>query len=49
MPPNVNTYRLEDPAALEEVLDRLDELVVKPVDGAGGKGLVDRARRRPRA
>ncbi len=36
--PNVHTWRLED--ALEEVLDRLDELVVKPVDGAGGKGLV---------
>ena len=28
------------PGALEEVLDRLDELVVKPVDGSGGKGLV---------
>jgi uncharacterized circularly permuted ATP-grasp superfamily protein len=38
--PNVDTWRLEDPKALEEVLDRLDELVVKPVDGAGGKGLV---------
>lgn len=38
--PNVDTWRLEDPAALEEVLDRLDELVVKPVDGSGGKGLV---------
>jgi uncharacterized circularly permuted ATP-grasp superfamily protein len=38
--PNVQTWRLEDPGALEEVLDRLDELVVKPVDGAGGKGLV---------
>ncbi|MBG6181031.1 circularly permuted type 2 ATP-grasp protein [Arthrobacter sp. CAN_A1] len=37
---NVDTYRLEDPAAREEVLDRLDELVVKPVDGSGGKGLV---------
>jgi len=37
---NVDTWRLEDPAALEEVLDRLDELVVKPVDGSGGKGLV---------
>jgi uncharacterized circularly permuted ATP-grasp superfamily protein len=36
--PNVDTWRLED--SLEEVLDRLDELVVKPVDGAGGKGLV---------
>ena len=38
--PNVDTWRLEDPGALEEVLDRLDELCVKPVDGSGGKGLV---------
>ena len=38
--PNVDTWRLEDPASLEEVLDRLDELVIKPVDGSGGKGLV---------
>lgn len=38
--PNVHTWRLEDPGALEEVLDRLGELVVKPVDGSGGKGLV---------
>ncbi|SFB16004.1 circularly permuted type 2 ATP-grasp protein [Cellulomonas marina] len=37
---NVDTWRLEEPAALAEVLDRLDELVVKPVDGSGGKGLV---------
>lgn len=37
---NVDTFRLEEPAAREEVLDRLDELVVKPVDGSGGKGLV---------
>jgi uncharacterized circularly permuted ATP-grasp superfamily protein len=37
---NVDTWRLEDPGALEEVLDRLEELVVKPVDGSGGKGLV---------
>jgi uncharacterized circularly permuted ATP-grasp superfamily protein len=37
---NVDTWRLEEPLALEEVLDRLDELVVKPVDGSGGKGLV---------
>ena len=37
---NVDTWRLEDPGALDEVLDRLDELVVKPVDGSGGKGLV---------
>ena len=38
--PNVDTFRLEEDAAREEVLDRLDELVVKPVDGSGGKGLV---------
>lgn len=37
---NVDTYRLEEDAAREEVLDRLEELVVKPVDGSGGKGLV---------
>ncbi|EMY32870.1 hypothetical protein D477_017934 [Arthrobacter crystallopoietes BAB-32] len=38
--PNVDTYRLEDRQAREEVMDRLDELVVKPVAGSGGKGLV---------
>lgn len=38
--PNVDTYRLEEPEAREEVMDRLEELVVKPVDGSGGKGLV---------
>ena len=38
--PNVDTWRLAEPQALEEVLDRLAELVVKPVDGAGGKGLL---------
>lgn len=37
---NVDTWRLEEPEAREEVLDRLDELVVKPVDGSGGKGIV---------
>ena len=37
---NVHTWRLEEEGSLEEVLDRLDELVVKPVDGSGGKGLV---------
>lgn len=37
---NVDTWRLEEPEALEEVLDRLAELVVKPVDGSGGKGIV---------
>uniref|UniRef100_UPI0025D46031 circularly permuted type 2 ATP-grasp protein n=1 Tax=Demequina sp. TaxID=2050685 RepID=UPI0025D46031 len=38
--PNVDTWRLEEPEAREEVMDRLDELVVKPVDGAGGKGVI---------
>jgi uncharacterized circularly permuted ATP-grasp superfamily protein len=37
---NVDTWRLDEPAAREEVLDRLHELVVKPVDGSGGKGIV---------
>lgn len=37
---NVTTWRLEETGALEEVLDRLDELVVKPVDGSGGKGIM---------
>ncbi|WP_404312181.1 circularly permuted type 2 ATP-grasp protein [Agrococcus terreus] len=37
---NVDTWRLEEPAQLDEVIDRLHELVVKPVDGSGGKGLV---------
>ncbi|WP_370587314.1 circularly permuted type 2 ATP-grasp protein [Yimella sp. cx-51] len=38
--PNVDTWRMEDPEHREQVLDRLGELVVKPVDGAGGKGIV---------
>jgi uncharacterized circularly permuted ATP-grasp superfamily protein len=38
--PNVDTWRLEDASARQEVLDRLDELVVKPVDGSGGKGVL---------
>ena len=37
---NVDTWRCEEPDHLAEVLDRLDELVVKPVDGSGGKGIV---------
>ena len=37
---NVDTWRLAEPAAREEVMDRLEELVVKPVDGSGGKGIV---------
>ncbi len=38
--PNVDTWRLGEPAHREQVLDRLDEVVVKPVDGSGGKGIV---------
>ena len=38
--PNVDTWRLENDSHREEVLDRLDELVVKPVDGSGGKGII---------
>jgi uncharacterized circularly permuted ATP-grasp superfamily protein len=37
---NVATYRLEDPDVMAHVLRRLDQLVLKPVDGSGGKGLV---------
>ncbi len=37
---NVDTYRLDDPGVLEHVLDHLDTLVVKPVDGSGGAGIV---------
>jgi len=38
--PNVPTYRLDDPDQRAHVVDRLDQLVLKPVDGSGGKGLV---------
>ena len=37
---NVDTWRMEEPDHRAEVLPRLNELVVKPVDGAGGKGIV---------
>ncbi|MHA6795953.1 glutamate--cysteine ligase [Pseudonocardia bannensis] len=36
----VPTYPCTDPDRLTEVLDRLDELVLKPVDGYGGQGIV---------
>ena len=36
----METYRLDDPDTLNWALDALDELVVKPVDGAGGAGIV---------
>jgi uncharacterized circularly permuted ATP-grasp superfamily protein len=38
--PNVETYRLDDPEVREDVLDRVDTMVIKPVDGSGGYGLV---------
>jgi uncharacterized circularly permuted ATP-grasp superfamily protein len=38
--PNVETYLPWEPAHLEHILEHLDELVVKPVDEAGGKGIV---------
>lgn len=38
--PNVTTYRLEDPDQLAAVLARLDELVLKPVGGSGGYGIL---------
>ena len=46
---NVDTWRLGDPESREEVLDRLDELVLKPVDGSGGKGIVIGPRATPRS
>lgn len=38
--PNVESFRPDEPGQLEAVLDQLDQLVVKPVDGAGGQGIV---------
>jgi uncharacterized circularly permuted ATP-grasp superfamily protein len=38
--PNVESYRPDEPGQLEAVLDQIDQLVVKPVDGAGGQGIV---------
>ncbi len=37
---NVDTYRLGDDDVRAFVLDRLDQMVVKPVDASGGYGLV---------
>jgi glutamate---cysteine ligase / carboxylate-amine ligase len=37
---NVPTYLCRDPAQRAEVLERLGELVTKPVDGYGGRGVV---------
>nr|WP_229676037.1 circularly permuted type 2 ATP-grasp protein [Hoyosella rhizosphaerae] len=38
--PNVDTFRCWIPSELDEVLDRIDELVIKPVEGSGGYGIV---------
>ena len=38
--PNVDTFRCVDGNARAHVLAHLDEMVVKPVDGSGGKGIV---------
>ena len=38
--PNVATYRLEDPDQLAHVLEHLDRLVLKPVGGSGGYGII---------
>ncbi len=38
--PNVDTFRCNEPEALAHVLAHLDSMVVKPVDGSGGKGIV---------
>lgn len=37
---NVESYRLDDPDVFADVIDRLADFVVKPVDGSGGKGIV---------
>ncbi|MET8145341.1 carboxylate--amine ligase/circularly permuted type 2 ATP-grasp protein [Sphaerisporangium sp. NPDC005288] len=37
---NVPTYLCREPEDREQVLDRLPELVVKPVDGYGGQGVI---------
>ncbi len=37
---NVETHRLDDADRIAWVLDRMHELVLKPVDGSGGKGIV---------
>jgi len=37
---NVESYRLDDPEILDWVLENAESLVLKPVDGAGGAGIV---------
>jgi uncharacterized circularly permuted ATP-grasp superfamily protein len=38
--PNVETYRLEHPEELAVAIERLDQLVLKPVGGSGGYGIL---------
>ena len=38
--PNVETWRCREPEALQYVLDNLEKLVVKLVDGSGGYGML---------
>jgi uncharacterized circularly permuted ATP-grasp superfamily protein len=38
--PSVPTFDLADPAAREEVLDRIDEMVIKPRAESGGEGVL---------
>lgn len=38
--PNVETWRCREPETLKYVLDHLDEVVVKLVDGSGGYGML---------
>ena len=38
--PNVETYRCREPQALKYVLDNIEKLVVKLVDGSGGYGML---------
>src|SRR6478736_6722002 len=46
---NAETYRLDDADTIEWVLESLDQLVLKPVDGSGGKGIVIGPRAEQRA
>ena len=38
--PNVDTFDLTDPDQLDHVADNIDNMVLKPVDGSGGYGLM---------
>jgi uncharacterized circularly permuted ATP-grasp superfamily protein len=38
--PSVHTYDLSRPEVVEDVLTRVDELVIKPRDGSGGHGVL---------